>query len=97
MAILLDSIGHLVSTTSIEELHTFAQGIGLKRSWFQGQTPVHPHYDITTSRAMGRAIAHGAILIDPATLVRALRAAPYIAAIRAAPPHLSPTDRMEPV
>jgi len=35
------------------ELHEFAQGIGLKREWFQpGRTPVEDHYDVT--RALRR-------------------------------------------
>ncbi len=39
---------HLVGN-ELEELHAFAQSVGLKPQWFQYQ-PNHPHYDITTSR-----------------------------------------------
>lgn len=35
---------HLVAD-SLDELHAFAQKIGLKREWFQDH-PKHPHYDI---------------------------------------------------
>ena len=50
MAILIDSFfnerrgpirfwrrrcGHLVSDASLEELHNFAEGLGLRREWFQ--------------------------------------------------------------
>lgn len=35
---------HLIAD-SVDELHTFAQKIGLKHSWFQNH-PKHPHYDI---------------------------------------------------
>lgn len=49
------SWAHLLAD-SPEELHTFAQSIGLQRSWFQGD-----HYDIGTQRIWDLAIAQGAI------------------------------------
>lgn len=36
---------HLVAD-SLEELHDFAQKIGLQRNWFQ-QAASYPHYDVT--------------------------------------------------
>jgi Protein of unknown function (DUF4031) len=54
---------------SQEELHSFAQGLGLKRSWFQPGTPVggkpsrHWHYDVTDS-IRARAIRAGAKPVD---------------------------------
>lgn len=36
---------HLVAD-SLEELHSFANSIGLKRHWFEGVRKGHPHYDI---------------------------------------------------
>ena len=43
----------------LEELHTLAQAIGLKREWFQTNSSV-PHYDVCqTKRAL--AIEQGAI------------------------------------
>ena len=50
---------------SQDELHAFAQGIGLKRSWFQPGKPIGGkpsrlwHYDVTDSMR-ARAIAAGA-------------------------------------
>jgi hypothetical protein len=37
---------HLVSDTSIVELHTFAIGMRLSPWWFQGAGHTIPHYDI---------------------------------------------------
>jgi len=56
--IITDGI-HLTSTESEEELHAFASKIGLKKEWYQCH-PDHPHYDLTTSRAMKRAVYAGA-------------------------------------
>ncbi len=43
---------HLTSTIGEEELHEFAQRIGLQRAWFQntGHAAKHPHYDILSGR-----------------------------------------------
>ena len=57
--IYIDGIGHLVSDTSLDELHAFARKLGLKLSWFQDKTP-HPHYDCTTNRMRQKAIEAGA-------------------------------------
>lgn len=49
---------HLLAD-SLDELHLFAEGLGLRRAWFQ-RSASYPHYDITVSvRAM--AIRSGAI------------------------------------
>lgn len=41
---------HLQADT-LDELHAFAQGIGLKREWFQkGSRPELDHYDVTESK-----------------------------------------------
>ncbi len=42
---------HLVGD-ELQELHQFAQSVGLKREWFQEEQPDHPHYDITTRRML---------------------------------------------
>ena len=64
---------HMQADT-IEELHTFASQLGLKRDWFQSsQRPDHDHYDITTSVRV-RAIALGAIA-ETASAGRARRQA----------------------
>jgi len=56
--IITDEI-HLTSTESLEELHKFAQSIGLKREWFQDHKK-YPHYDLTTKRMSNKAIRYGA-------------------------------------
>ncbi len=81
--ILLDSIGHMVSTESADELHAFAKELGLKRAWYQ--TPAiskktgkiaqlgpdcNAHYDLTTSRIRDKAKTLGAVAVNPFELVR---------------------------
>ena len=60
---------HLVSDTSLEELHDFAASIGVPRRAFQGD-----HYDIP-EYLLDAAIDAGAELVDPRVIVRRLRAA----------------------
>lgn len=82
MAILIDSFmngargpfhfrhrrcGHLVSDTSIEELHAFAEKLGMRREWFQRRSI--PHYDLTGER-YNLALAMGAELVSSRELVR---------------------------
>lgn len=38
---------HMMATT-LEELHAFAERLGLRRSWFQPASS--PHYDLTASK-----------------------------------------------
>jgi hypothetical protein len=59
---------HLVSTESEDELHQFAQRMGLKRAWYQNH-PRHPHYDLTTDKAALRAYRMGATKVTPLTLL----------------------------
>lgn len=70
--ILIDSdgkyIAHMVSTQSLDELHEFAKGIGLKRAWFQNKKI--PHYDLTTRRKIQQAMDAGAKLVRPRELSR---------------------------
>lgn len=40
---------HLGADT-LEELHEFAAKLGMRRSWFQGKDPRHPHYDLVKSK-----------------------------------------------
>jgi len=60
---------HLVSDTSLDELHAFAASLGVPRRAFQGD-----HYDIP-ERLLSAAIEAGAELVDPRVIVRRLRAA----------------------
>jgi Protein of unknown function (DUF4031) len=58
---------HMVSDRSVEELHAFASGMGLRREWFQGGRL--PHYDL---RPPGRRVAvrRGAEEVGSRELVR---------------------------
>ena len=82
MAILLDSFhngdrgprrfrhrrcGHLVSDTSLNELHDFAGVLGLRREWLHRKSI--PHYDLT-GEVYELALAHGATLVSSRELVR---------------------------
>ena len=72
MAILIDCIGHMVSTENVDELHDFAKEIGLKPEWFQtpGFGLRHSHYDLTTLRLREKARRMGALLVEPRELVK---------------------------
>ena len=86
MAILIDSFyngargpihywrrrcGHLVSDRSIEELHEFAEDLGLRREWFQEKSI--PHYDLT-GKVYDLALERGATLVSSREIVlRAVR------------------------
>ncbi len=82
MAILIDSFhngargpvrywgrrcGHLVSDASLEELHRFAESLGLRREWFQEKSI--PHYDLT-GQLYDLALKQGAILVSSREIVR---------------------------
>ena len=78
MAILVDDAmwpwrgrlwAHLVSDTSIDELHAFAERLGIPQRAFQGD-----HYDVT-DELRDCAIAEGARAVTSRDVVRALRAA----------------------
>lgn len=64
--------GHMQADT-LEELHAFAQRIGMRRSWFQTRAgrPEKDHYDLTCARR-DRAILLGAIpeAVEDGTLRR---------------------------
>lgn len=53
--------GHM-QADSLEELHAFADRLGLKRSWFQTKSgrPEHDHYDLTRGKRQ-QAIKMGAV------------------------------------
>ncbi len=50
---------HLGTDGPVEELHAFAEKIGLKRGWFQGWARI-PHYDITPGKRV-KAVEAGAV------------------------------------
>lgn len=67
---------HLFTDGPLEELHSFAAQIGMKREWFQPRST--PHYDLTPSRRKV-AVALGAVEVDRRQAVaiwRALRQSP---------------------
>lgn len=85
MAILLDS-HHLVSDTSLDELHTFAKSLGMKREWFQNHR--FPHYDVLSPTKRRRAIHLGAQAATSREIVRR--------SIRSASPASPPTEPPRP-
>ena len=61
----------MVSDTSLEELHQFAESLGLRREWFQEKSI--PHYDLT-GKAYDLALERGATLVSSREIVlRAVR------------------------
>lgn len=67
--------GHLQADT-LEELHAFAERLGLRREWFQSSPgrPEHDHYDLGR-RGRQRALELGAVDEDRASGVRRRREA----------------------
>lgn len=63
---------HLVGTHE-EELHLFANSIGLKRQWFQDEGGKHPHYDTLSGSTKHRAIAAGAVLVPSKKIIEMFR------------------------
>ncbi|MET0578837.1 MAG: DUF4031 domain-containing protein [Ilumatobacteraceae bacterium] len=61
--------GHLVSDTSLDELHAFVDPLGIPRRAFQGD-----HYDIP-EEFRPAVVAAGAVEVESRELVRRLRAA----------------------
>lgn len=61
---------HLIGDGA-EELHAFAERIGLKRAWFQAYAST-PHYDLTRKRRKA-AVAAGAIELERRAFVDKLR------------------------
>ena len=60
---------HLVSDTSLEELHAFAQRVGIPRRGFHGD-----HYDVPEEHR-DEVVAAGALEVESRELVRRLRSA----------------------
>ena len=60
---------HMIADT-LEELHTMAEKIGMKREWFQPKS--FPHYDVCKSRR-SLAIGFGAIEVDRRKTVEIMR------------------------
>lgn len=60
---------HMISDSTLDELHGFAQGVGIPRRAFQGD-----HYDVP-QEYYGEMVAAGAVPTPSRELVRRLRAA----------------------
>jgi hypothetical protein len=58
----LKGSAHLTCDGDLDELHAFAQSIGLRRSWFQPHISA-PHYDLSPGRR-DAAIAAGAVFVS---------------------------------
>ena len=65
--ILIDERGHMVSDSSLIELHAFAIYVGLQRGWFQDKRI--PHYDLTSPSKIQKALRGGAKMVDSRELV----------------------------
>jgi hypothetical protein len=63
---------HLAADT-LDELHEFAARLGMRRTWFQGKNPRHPHYDLVKSRR-DKAVALGAKQVSGRDLIMLWRA-----------------------
>ena len=51
---------HMIATT-VEELHTFAEKIGVHRCYYRNpRKKRHPHYDLMTKKAIKAAFDNGA-------------------------------------
>ncbi|MCC8671282.1 DUF4031 domain-containing protein [Xanthomonas arboricola] len=62
---------HMVAD-SLDELHTFARQLGLRRQWFQDQGS-YPHYDVTL-HVREHALRLGAIDADRPTMISRCKA-----------------------
>jgi hypothetical protein len=68
-----DRWSHLVADTH-EELHAFAERLGMRRAWFQynHRRPYQAHYDVP-ERLRADALEHGAVLITWRQVGRMMR------------------------
>lgn len=57
---------HLMADT-LEELHSFASTIGVKKCWFHSSAS-YPHYDITIEKKL-LALKYGAAIADRKTII----------------------------
>ena len=68
--ICIDKTGHLTADT-LNELHLFAESIGIKRGWFHNpRGKNHPHYDLVTENKRNKALSNGAKLVSSKDIVK---------------------------
>ncbi|MBB4517391.1 DUF4031 domain-containing protein [Paraburkholderia fungorum] len=60
-----------LSADSVDELHGFAQAVGINRCWYHSGAR-HPHYDITEPQR-ATAIENGAIAVSQRELMQVAR------------------------
>jgi hypothetical protein len=60
---------HLATDGDLNELHDFAESIGLKRHYYHGVRKGHPHYDLLNRIRLRDAIAKGAIYVTTKELI----------------------------
>lgn len=65
--ILFDGV-HLVSDSSLPELHAFAALLGLRRRYFQDHR--HPHYDVLSETYRRKAFVRGAQHVSTRNIVK---------------------------
>jgi hypothetical protein len=66
---------HMTTDGDLEELHQFAESIGMKRSWLDDKPGTAiPHYDLTATKRL-LAVRKGAIEIDRNEMARRVREA----------------------
>jgi hypothetical protein len=63
---------HLTTDGSLEELHVFAERLGLRRAWFQ-EHPLASHYDLTVKKR-ALALEMGAVFVPGREQARQRRA-----------------------
>lgn len=61
---------HMVAD-SIDELHIFANSIGVKYEFFD-ENPIHPHYDVNMMQVQV-ALMNGAVFIDKRELIKIVK------------------------
>ena len=64
---------HLIAS-SIEELHQFAETVGLHRCYYRNpRKKRHPHYDIMSEKMRKKIFEHGVELVTDRTIVKLCR------------------------
>ncbi len=59
---------HLVAT-SLKELHSFAEKIGINRCYYEGYKKGHPHYDLIRKWMYEAAVKKGAVLVSSKEII----------------------------
>lgn len=60
--------------TTVDELHKFAESIGLHRCYYSNPIKKkHPHYDLMTEKIRDKAIKEGALFLTDREIVKLCR------------------------